>query len=93
MIKVFANGEELNLFAAEKFIEIGSAAIAERGQFTVSLAGGSTPKSLYQLLSSEQFKDKINWKSVFFFSATNEMLRLIRTKVTSKWRTKIYSHR
>jgi 6-phosphogluconolactonase len=67
MIKVFANGEELNLFAAEKFIEIGSAAIAERGQFTVSLAGGSTPKSLYQLLSSEQFKDKINWKSVFFF--------------------------
>lgn len=68
MIKVFPNIEELNNFAAEKFVEIANDAInSERNSFAVVLAGGSTPKSLYKLLSSEKFKDKIDWKKVFFF--------------------------
>lgn len=67
MIKVFQNSEELNNFAAEKFVEIVNEAIEKRGQFTVSLAGGSTPKSLYKLLSSNKFKDIIDWSKVFFF--------------------------
>ncbi len=67
MIKIFPTIEELNDFAAEKFIEIGSQAISKCDQFTVALAGGSTPKSLYKLLASEVYKDKIEWSSVFFF--------------------------
>lgn len=67
MIKIFPNIEELNNFAAEKFVEIAHEAIENRGKFTISLAGGSTPKSLYRLLSSEKFKDKIEWSKVFFF--------------------------
>lgn len=67
MIKVFPNIEELNHFAAEKFVEIAAESIEKRGSFTVALAGGSTPKSLYQLLASEKFKNKIDWKSVYFF--------------------------
>ena len=51
-IKVFQTIENLNTFAADKFIEIGNRAIEEHGQFSVVLAGGSTPKALYQLLSS-----------------------------------------
>jgi 6-phosphogluconolactonase len=67
MIKIFSTIEELNRFAAEKFVEIAAEAIETRGKFTVALAGGSTPKSLYQLLSGERFKDKLDWTSVFFF--------------------------
>jgi 6-phosphogluconolactonase len=67
MIKVFSNIGELNDFAAEKFVEIVNEAIAKRGQFTVALAGGSTPKSLYQLLTGEKFKDIIDWHKAFFF--------------------------
>ncbi len=67
MIKIFPNIEELNNFAARKFVEIGGEAIETRNQFTVALAGGSTPKSLYQLLASDEFKNKIDWNSVFFF--------------------------
>lgn len=67
MIRIFRNIEELNNFAAEKLVEIAKEAIEKRGQFTVALAGGSTPKSLYQLLSSEKFKNKIDWSRVFFF--------------------------
>ena len=64
---IFPHIEDLSRFAAEKFIEIGNQAIEKRGQFTVALAGGSTPKSLYRLLTTEKFKSQIDWKSVFFF--------------------------
>lgn len=67
MLKVYPNDAELNRSAAEKFIEIGNQAIAERGRFTVALSGGSTPKALYQSLASDEFRDKIDWESVFFF--------------------------
>lgn len=66
-ILIFPNIEELNAFAAEKFIEIGNQAIDERGRFAVALAGGSTPKALYKLLSGDNFRNKIDWKRVFFF--------------------------
>ncbi len=67
MIKIFPNSDELNFFAAEKFVEIANKAIEENGRLTVALAGGSTPKSLYQLLSSGNFKDQMDWTKVFFF--------------------------
>lgn len=67
MIKIFPDIEELSNFAAEKFVEIADAAIKKRGSFNVALAGGSTPKSLYQLLAGENFKDKIDWSRAFFF--------------------------
>jgi len=67
MIKIFPNVEKSNNFAAEKFVEIANDSIEKRKSFTVALAGGSTPKSLYQLLSGVKFRDKIDWAKVFFF--------------------------
>lgn len=67
MIKVFTDIEELSNFAAEKFVAVGNDAIEKRRQFFVALSGGSTPKSLYRLLSDEKFKNKIDWHKVFFF--------------------------
>ena len=66
-IKIFPTIEKLNEFAAEKFIEIGIEAIEKRGQMTVALSGGSTPKPLFQLLASDKYKNRLDWKSVFFF--------------------------
>ncbi len=67
MIKIFEDAGQLNRFAAEKFVEIADEAIENRGSFTFALAGGSTPKSLYQLLGSDEFKNKVDWSKVFFF--------------------------
>lgn len=67
MLKVYPNDAELNRFAAEKFVEIGVRAIAERGRFAVVLAGGSTPKGLYRLLASAEFRDRMDWTRCFFF--------------------------
>jgi 6-phosphogluconolactonase len=67
MLKVFPDIEELNRFAAERFVEIANGAIEKNGRFTVSLAGGSTPKALYRLLASPEFANKTDWSKVFFF--------------------------
>jgi 6-phosphogluconolactonase len=36
-------------------------------RFTIVLSGGSTPKKLYQLLSSDAFKNRIAWEKLHFF--------------------------
>ncbi len=66
-IQVLQNISAISRNAAEKFIKIGNKAVKENGKFTVALAGGSTPKSLCRLLSTDEFASKINWQKVFFF--------------------------
>lgn len=67
-MKIFDDAEQLNGFAAEKFVEIANASIgSDNKKFTVALSGGSTPKSLYQLLASDEYKNKVDWSKVFFF--------------------------
>lgn len=66
-IIIAKDSAELNRVAAEKFVSIGNKAIEANARFSVALAGGSTPKSLYQLLASDAFNDRIDWTRVFFF--------------------------
>jgi 6-phosphogluconolactonase len=66
-ILVAKDKDELHALAAAKFVEIADNAILNTGRFTVALAGGSTPKSLYRLLASNEFRNKIDWAKVFFF--------------------------
>jgi 6-phosphogluconolactonase len=55
--------------AAEKIIEAAAIAVKERGVFTLSLAGGSTPKALYNLLVTDRtLRSQMPWdKTQFFF--------------------------
>jgi 6-phosphogluconolactonase len=55
--------------AGEEFLSCAMEAVAQRGTFTVALAGGSTPKALYALLGDDSsFRLKMPWgKSHFFF--------------------------
>jgi len=66
-IKIVPDLQTLSRKAAEIFVEIGTEAIEKRGKFIVALAGGSTPKSLYQLLATDKFSSQIDWSKVFFF--------------------------
>ncbi len=66
-IIIAKDSDELNRIAAEKFVSIAQKAIEQNSKFTVALAGGSTPKSLYNLLASEDFRLQIDWQEVFFF--------------------------
>jgi 6-phosphogluconolactonase len=44
-----------------------AAALAANGPVRVSLSGGSTPKALYGLLASDEFRDRFPWRLVSWY--------------------------
>lgn len=52
---------------AELVADRAATALAARGRFTLSLAGGSTPKAAYGLLASDEFAPRIDWSRVLVF--------------------------
>ena len=66
-ILVKKNLDELSRTGADLFKRIANEAIAANGIFSVALAGGSTPRSLYLLLASEEYRRTIDWSKVRFF--------------------------
>ena len=54
--------------AADEFVSAVNEAVAQKGLFTVALAGGSTPKALYSLLADDPaFRSKLPWPKMRFF--------------------------
>lgn len=66
-VLTFDNPQEVARAASDRFVEIAHAAIDERGRFSVALSGGSTPKRSYELLASEDYRDKLDWPKVHIF--------------------------
>jgi len=64
-IEVLPTPEGLFHAAANNFVNVGTAAIAARGRFTVALAGGSTPKGMYSLLAQKHAR--FNWRQTYIF--------------------------
>jgi 6-phosphogluconolactonase len=44
-----------------------AAALASTGSFRISLSGGATPKTLYGLLASDEFKHRFPWQRVSWY--------------------------
>jgi len=53
--------------AAERVVARAAAAIDASGRFVVALAGGSTPKALYELLATPRYVDRFDWSRVHVF--------------------------
>ena len=53
--------------AAKQVIAIAEEAVARGGRFTVALAGGSTPKRLYLLLTAEPHCSRLPWRETHLF--------------------------
>jgi len=54
--------------AADEFLNASTFSVAQHGSFTVALAGGFTPKSLYSLLAEDpSFRAQIPWDKIHFF--------------------------
>jgi 6-phosphogluconolactonase len=65
-IRKLATPQELFAVAAEEVVQAAKHAVAARGRFTIALSGGSTPKSLFNLLATNA-KNVLPWESMFFF--------------------------
>jgi len=56
----FSSQDEINQATVKRILQAADEAIAQYGSFLIVLAGGGTPKNVYQLLAKEQ-ADWANW--------------------------------
>jgi 6-phosphogluconolactonase len=64
---VLDSSEDVAKAGAERFVGYAQAAIDDHGMFAVALAGGNTPRQMYQLLASDNFRNRVNWNDVHLF--------------------------
>ena len=67
MIRVAADAETLAHAAAALFAEQARRAVALRGRFLILLAGGETPRRMYELLTRQPYFSGVPWGGVHFF--------------------------
>ncbi|GJL54652.1 MAG: 6-phosphogluconolactonase [Nitrospirales bacterium] len=67
LIRKVSYSQQLFSTAAKEFCEIAEKAIARSGQMTVALAGGSTPKGLYELLAQDPYRSMVDWSAIHVY--------------------------
>ena len=63
-VQVFPEADTLLDAAAGMVVAHAVTSIAARGRFVIALAGGSTPRGLYQRLARVAWRDRIDWSRV-----------------------------
>jgi 6-phosphogluconolactonase len=66
-IKVLPDAAAVAAEAAERVVAAADEAVVLAGRLSVALAGGSTPKALYELLAGDNYRDRIDWPNVHVF--------------------------
>lgn len=66
-LQVLADAPSVARKAAERVVALAQESIEQRGQFSIALAGGSTPRALYALLAQAPFRDQIEWSKTHIF--------------------------
>jgi 6-phosphogluconolactonase len=66
-VRIFGTAEEVAAAAAERFAGLAREAVAARGAFSVALAGGNTPRRVYELLAEEELSGRVPWPDVHVF--------------------------
>ena len=64
---ILENLQELNRQVADWVKAISIDAINDHGKFHIALAGGNTPRALYELLASDEYAGQIDWQHVNFY--------------------------
>lgn len=59
--------EETIRFAVDHLIKTGQEAIANHNAFFLALSGGTTPKKIFHLLASPQYRQSLDWSKVHLF--------------------------
>ena len=66
-LHIFKNTEELSKTVADWMVEHINKTLQQQDRLTLVLSGGSTPKKLHELLSSDNYKNKIDWSKLHIF--------------------------
>jgi 6-phosphogluconolactonase len=63
----YSDIKEMGQAAAELMSQLAAECINKRGIFTVALSGGSTPRTLYELLAQAPYLNTMPWAHVYLF--------------------------
>ena len=66
-VQVFPSPAEVAHGAARQFVDYAWQSIAKNGQFMVALSGGNTPRQMFELLASDEFRGQVDWAKVHVF--------------------------
>src|ERR1700687_5059441 len=66
-VRVYPNPTEVARAAARLFVDYAWQSISRDGQFLVALSGGNTPRMMYKLLASDEFRGQVDWAKVHVF--------------------------
>ena len=66
-IRVLADLEAISREAARRLTDLARDAVRQRGTCAIALAGGSTPRRLYQLLASDAHRAAVPWDAIAWF--------------------------
>lgn len=60
----YRTSELLTVAAAEYVVACAERSIRERHRFVIALSGGATPRALYELLATDAYVHRIDWRAV-----------------------------
>jgi 6-phosphogluconolactonase len=66
-VAMFPDTTQADQFLSESIVELAEKAIAERGAFFIALSGGGTPRPLYELLGTPEWRQRIDWQRTHVF--------------------------
>jgi 6-phosphogluconolactonase len=67
MVREFVNIQQASSAAVKHIINIAGSAVRDKGFCTIVLAGGSTPRQTYELLSADAYAEQMPWQQSHFF--------------------------
>jgi len=66
-LKISKDIETLSHVFADWLVGFINEVLSIRDSFSIALAGGNTPRRLYQLLASVEYRNQIDWNRIHFF--------------------------
>jgi len=67
MIRIFDDLLQLSRASAQLISDASQKSISEKGNFSLVLSGGDTPRMTYELLAGNEFRSLIDWERVKIF--------------------------
>ncbi len=66
-VVVVDNPAALAVTTARRIVTLAGQAIQSQGEFSIALAGGTTPRSVYELLARPPYKQSLEWPLIKFY--------------------------
>jgi 6-phosphogluconolactonase len=80
----FKNTDDLSTYVADWLTEFIQQTLQTQDRFTLSLSGGNTPKKLHELLTTDAYKNKIDWSKLHIFFGDERFVPITDEKNNAK---------